>query len=136
MPRIKEISVSDLKRMLREAEGFELIDIRTPAEIKRGVLPSAKSMSMHIVPLKVAYFAESQRKIVLYCRTGSRSAQVCRFLNQHGIHNVISLRGGFVKWTSARGDALGTGPVEVNSVGPRGERTTVVPVPAHGDVVG
>ena len=100
MPRIKEISVSDLHRMLREQDHFELLDIRTPAEVERGVLPNAKTLAMHLIPLKLNYFSESPRQIVIYCRTGSRSAQVCRFLNQQGINNVISLRGGIVKWAS------------------------------------
>ena len=100
MSRIKEISVSDLYRMLREQDHFELLDIRTPAEIERGVLPNAKVLPMHLGPLKLSYFSESPKQIVIYCRTGSRSAQVCRFLNQQGINNVISLRGGVVRWTS------------------------------------
>ena len=100
MSRIKEISVSDLYRMLRKENRFELVDVRTPAEIERGVLPNARSLAMHLVPLKLNYFSESPKQIVIYCRTGSRSAQVCRFLNQQGINNVISLRGGVVKWTS------------------------------------
>jgi rhodanese-related sulfurtransferase len=112
MPRIKEISVSDLHRMLRKEDHFELLDIRTPAEIERGVLPNARTLAMHLVPLKLNYFSESQRQIVIYCRTGSRSAQVCRFLNQQGINNVISLRGGVVKWASG-GHALQAEPVEV-----------------------
>jgi rhodanese-related sulfurtransferase len=101
MPRIKEISVSDLARMLADEERFDLLDIRTAAEVERGVLPNARTMSMHMVPLNLRYFSESPRQIVVYCRTGSRSAQVCRFLNQQGINNVINLRGGVVKWASA-----------------------------------
>ena len=101
MPRIKEISVSDLRRMLRKENHFDLVDIRTPAEIERGVLPNAKTLAMHLVPLNLNVFSESPRQIVIYCRTGSRSAQVCRFLNQQGINNVISLRGGVVRWASA-----------------------------------
>ena len=114
MARIKEISVSDLHRMLRKEDHFELLDIRTPAEIERGVLPKASSLAMHLIPLKLNYFSESPRQIVIYCRTGSRSAQVCRFLNQQGINNVISLRGGVVKWASA-GHALEHAPVKVIS---------------------
>lgn len=100
MPRIKEISVSELSRLISGNDRFELIDIRTPAEIERGVLPEAKILAMHLVPLKLDFFSASSRQFVIYCRTGSRSAQVCRFLNQQGIHNVISLRGGVVRWTS------------------------------------
>ncbi len=87
--------------MLDGGDRFDLLDVRTPKEIENGVLPNAKSMAMHMVPLKISYFSESPRQIVIYCRTGSRSAQVCRFLNQHGVNNVISLRGGIVKWTLA-----------------------------------
>jgi len=112
MPRIKEISVSDLHRMLSKDSHFDLLDIRTPAEIERGVLPNARSLAMHLVPLKLSLFSESCKQIVIYCRTGSRSAQVCRFLNQQGINNVISLRGGVVKWASA-GHPMDTQPVEV-----------------------
>ena len=101
MSRIKEISVSDLFRLIGADNEFELVDIRTPAEIERGVLPDAKTLSMHLVPLKLNYFSESSRQFVIYCRTGSRSAQVCRFLNQQGIFNVISLRGGILRWVSA-----------------------------------
>lgn len=111
MSRIKEISVSDLHRMLRNEDHFELLDIRTPAEIERGVLPNAKTLAMHLVPLKLNYFSESPRQIVIYCRTGSRSAQVCRFLNQQGINNVISLRGGVVKW-AAGGHGLDLKPAK------------------------
>ena len=100
MSKIKEISVADLARMLANQDHFELVDVRTPVEIARGVLPNAKSLSMHLVPLKLGFFSASPKQIVIYCRTGSRSAQVCRFLNEQGINNVISLRGGVVRWTS------------------------------------
>jgi rhodanese-related sulfurtransferase len=112
MPQIKEISVADLARILNKQDHFELIDIRTAAEIERGVLPGARALAMHLVPLKLRYISESPRQIVIYCRTGSRSAQVCRFLNQQGINNVISLRGGIVRWVSA-GHMLDRAPSEV-----------------------
>lgn len=114
MPRIKEISVSDLVRMMSKEDHFELLDIRTPAEIERGVLPDARVLSMHQIPLKLSYFTESTKQIVIYCRTGSRSAQVCRFLNQQGINNVISLRGGVVKW-AAGGHSMAAEPAQVIS---------------------
>ena len=86
--------------MLLNQDHFELIDIRTTAEIERGVLPDAKTLAMNQIPLHLNYFSNSPNQIVIYCRTGSRSAQVCRFLNEQGINNVISLRGGVVKWGS------------------------------------
>ena len=101
MSRIKEISTSELSELIDTTDHFELIDIRTPAEVERGVIPGAKTLPMHLVPLHLNYFSITQKQIVVYCRTGSRSAQVCRFLNQQGLNNVINLRGGVVKWASS-----------------------------------
>jgi len=112
MPKIKEISVEDLARMLRNEHHFDVYDVRTQIEIERGVLPNAKALAMHLVPLKLRVFAESPRQIVVYCRTGSRSDKVCRFLNQQGIHNVISLRGGIVRWIAA-GHPMDLEPSEI-----------------------
>ena len=101
MSRIKEISATELSQLIENTDRLELIDIRTPAEIERGVIQGAKTLPMHLVPLNLDYFSITQKQIVIYCRTGSRSAQVCRFLIQHGFNNVISLRGGVVKWASS-----------------------------------
>ena len=101
MPRIKEITATDLSRLITAEGKFEIIDIRTSAEIERGVIPDAKILPMDQIPLKLSFFSLTKKHTVLYCRTGSRSAQACRFLNRQGIHNVISLRGGIVKWISS-----------------------------------
>jgi len=98
--------------MQNQGNHFDLIDVRTPKEIERGVLPNARTLAMHLVPLKLRFFTSSPRQIVIYCRTGSRSAQVCRFLNDQGINNVINLRGGIIGWTSA-GHRLDDRPAEV-----------------------
>lgn len=112
MSRIKEITATELSRLLNSHSSFEIIDIRTQAEIQRGIIPDARILPMARIPLKMNFFSVSEKQIVIYCRTGSRSAQVCRFLNKHGINNVISLRGGIVKWTSS-GLPLNLDPAEI-----------------------
>ena len=101
MSRIKEITAAELSKLLDSDNHFEIIDIRTQAEIDRGVIPDARILPMAQIPLKLGFFSICSSQIVIYCRTGSRSAQVCRFLNKHGINNVINLRGGIVKWSSS-----------------------------------
>lgn len=96
---IKEIDVTDLTSKFEQNDDtIELIDIRTPAEVARGVIPDAKTLPMHLIPLKLDYFSNSEKEFVIYCRTGSRSAQACMFLNQQGINNVSNLRGGIMSW--------------------------------------
>jgi rhodanese-related sulfurtransferase len=113
MSRLKEINAQELFDMIQGKNQLELVDIRTPAEIERGVIPNAKTLPMHLIPLNINYFSLSQRQIVIYCRTGSRSAQACRFLNQQGINNVINLRGGIVKWSSG---GLGLDPAPLEAI--------------------
>ncbi len=99
MLSIKEISVTELSgKFEQNNSNIELIDIRTPAEVARGVLPNAKTLPMHLIPLKMEYFSDFTKEYIIYCRTGSRSAQACMFLNQQGIGNVLNLRGGIMSW--------------------------------------
>lgn len=96
---IKEIDVTELSSKIEQnPAGIELVDIRTPAEVARGVIPDALVLPMHLIPLKLDHFATSDKEFVIYCRTGSRSAQACMFLNQQGINNVVNLRGGIMSW--------------------------------------
>jgi rhodanese-related sulfurtransferase len=74
-----------------------LVDVRTPAEMAQGMLPGALAVPMHLVPVRMDEW-RNEKKIVVYCRTGARSAQVCAFLQQHGIDQAVNLRGGIVDW--------------------------------------
>jgi len=95
----QEINVTDLSDKFEQSDNnIELIDIRTPAEVSRGVIPHAMTLPMHLIPLKLDYFSGSEKEFIIYCRTGSRSAQACMFLNQQGINNVANLRGGIMSW--------------------------------------
>ena len=98
MNGIQEINASQLSDMIGNAsESFRLIDVRSTNEMAQGMLPGAEAMPMHLVPLRLEELRDAG-KIVFYCRTGARSAQVCAFLQQHGIDPVINLQGGIVDW--------------------------------------
>lgn len=111
MSLIKELDVNELFTKFDQQDEFVLIDIRTPAEVARGVLPQTQTLPMHMIPLKLDFFTNTDKTVVLYCRTGSRSAQACMFLNQQGISNVFNLTGGIVSW------AQNGHPIEASPVG-------------------
>ena len=94
---INEISASELLEMQARDETVRLVDVRTAAEVSQAAIPNAEHMVMHTVPLKISEL-ESDQPIVFYCRTGARSAQVCHFLAQQGMENVVNLRGGIMDW--------------------------------------
>lgn len=95
---IQEIDADQLRDWQQDADDqILLVDVRTPAEMAQGMLPGAEAVPMHLVPLKLDEW-RNRKKVVFYCRTGARSAQVCAFLQQHGFDQAINLRGGIVDW--------------------------------------
>ncbi len=92
-----ELDVDTLKQWLEKSEPLRLVDVRTPAEMSRGVISGAELLPLHLLPLKVSEFSPEQR-IVFYCQSGARSAQACAFLTQHGFESVYNLRGGVSAW--------------------------------------
>ncbi len=98
MYAIQETTPAQLSEWLRApTEELLLLDVRTPEETVHGMLPGATAVPMHLVPLQAENW-RGREKIVVYCRTGAHSAQVCAFLQQQGIAQVYNLRGGIVDW--------------------------------------
>jgi rhodanese-related sulfurtransferase len=95
---VQEIDPHQLAHWMADApESFLLVDVRSTNEMRQGMLPAAQAMPMHMIPLKIDELRDKE-KIVFYCRTGARSGQVCAFLRQQGVQQVVNLRGGIVDW--------------------------------------
>ena len=95
--QIKEIDSSELKKRLDAGEDIVLLDIRSEAELRQGILPDSEHLPMHLIPLKIQDLPKD-KEVVLYCRSGARSYHACAFLAQQGVDNVINLRGGILDW--------------------------------------
>jgi rhodanese-related sulfurtransferase len=98
--QIKEIQPPDLKRMLEAKEDFTLIDVREADEQAKGVIPTAVKLPRGILERDIEQVtADKDRKIVLYCGGGYRSALAAVNLQKMGYKNVISMDGGWRGWT-------------------------------------
>ena len=96
--RIQEIDATTLKTWLDSDQSVRLIDVRTPAEMNRGIIAGAEALPMHLVPVNPPS-PNGDEKLVIYCRSGARSAQVCAYLAQQGI-DAYNLQGGVIAWAS------------------------------------
>ena len=94
---IREIDSVELQQLLSAGGGVNLLDIRSEAEVMQGVLPASRHLPMRLLPLKIGEFPADQ-DVILYCRSGARSAHACMYLMQQGFKNVINLRGGILDW--------------------------------------
>jgi rhodanese-related sulfurtransferase len=96
---IVEINVSDLKKMLESREDFSLIDVRDKQDADKGMIPQAVNVSRGMLEHNIDQVTtDKNRKIVLYCGGGSRSALAAVSLKRMGFKNVISLASGYKGW--------------------------------------
>lgn len=97
--RIEEIGPGDLKKMQQSGEDFTLIDVREPDEVVKGTIPGAVPMPRGILEGHIEEITtDKNRKLVLYCAGGSRSALAALNLKKMGFQKVISLAGGYGGW--------------------------------------
>jgi len=98
MFNFREIEIFDVKRMLEgEGKPVRLIDVRSPMEVASGIIPGATNIPLHMLPMSVEKIPDDS-EVIIYCRTGARSAQACAYLTSLGKDNVYNLRGGIMAW--------------------------------------
>ncbi|MFN3315434.1 MAG: rhodanese-like domain-containing protein [Raineya sp.] len=71
------------------SEGAFLVDVRTPAEFKSGSVKGAVNIPLDSLQANLQRF-KGKNKIVVFCRSGNRSAQAKAFLERNGFQNVIN----------------------------------------------
>lgn len=97
---IQEIAPSDLKKMQQEKDDFILVDVREREESARGTIPGAVALPRGILEVNIDQITtDKNKKLVLYCGGGSRSALAAWMLKKMGFKNVLSLAGGYRGWT-------------------------------------
>ena len=97
--QIKEIGPAELKRMLDAGEDFTLIDVREADEQAKGTIPGTVKLPRGILERDIDQVTtDKERKIVLYCGGGFRSALAAVNLKKMGYRNVISMDGGWRGW--------------------------------------
>lgn len=95
---IPAITVVDLQQMQERNENFFLLDVREPHEYEIARIPGST-----LIPLGQlgARFHEvpRDRKVVIHCRSGVRSAKALELLRQEGFKNLWNVTGGILAWS-------------------------------------
>lgn len=92
-----EISVGELKAIREEAQPHVLIDVREPHEWEINRIEGAVLMPLSDLPARVNELNTAD-SLVVYCLSGVRSAEACRFLRTAGFGRVRNVTGGIRAW--------------------------------------
>lgn len=92
-----ELSVQELKSLIDQKENIQIIDVREPYEY------DISNLGGELIPLKQleeqVNRVASDRKVVVHCRSGKRSADAIRLLEEkYGFRNLYNLKGGILAW--------------------------------------
>jgi adenylyltransferase/sulfurtransferase len=96
---IREISPSELKEWMDRGNTPVLVDVREPFETVLADLPDHGQLNIPVkdIPIR-ARELHPDKEIVLYCRSGPRSAWATERLQRMGFQNVLNLKGGIMGW--------------------------------------
>lgn len=79
----------DLRNIINQAD-TTLIDVRAPFEYVMGHVAGAKNIPLRDIPNRMEEIRQLNGPVVVYCRSGARSAQAMAFLRAQGIQQVYN----------------------------------------------
>jgi rhodanese-related sulfurtransferase len=96
------LSPSEFKTALEKEKDVQLIDVRTPGEVKKGHLSGAKNLNLFDDDFKQQLEKlDKEKPVFVYCHSGGRSAECAGMLKEMGFKYVVDMDGGFSKWQKA-----------------------------------
>lgn len=94
---ITKIKAAEGKRLLEENKEIILVDVRTPAEFAEGHIPNAKLVTLDTIKDKPIAGIDKDQALIVYCRSGMRSADAARRLAAMGYTKIYDM-GGIKDW--------------------------------------
>jgi rhodanese-related sulfurtransferase len=97
MSGFSSIDAHALAELLAQRGSFELVDVRNPDEVARGVIEGARHIPLGLLTQRFQEL-ERDRPVIFYCQSGMRSMQASAFLSARGWPEVFNLVGGVMAW--------------------------------------
>jgi rhodanese-related sulfurtransferase len=100
--RVQEINIQQYKQMKEAGEDHVLVDVREDNEWSAGHAAGAMHLGKGIIERDIeTKVPDREKKLVLYCGGGFRSALVADNLLKMGYKNPISLDGGWKAYSES-----------------------------------
>ncbi len=105
--RIREVTPQQAQEMRSRGEDVVFLDVREPNEWNLGRIPGAVFLPRGTLETKIEQMVRRDRKVVIYCAGGNRSALAADTMQQMGYGDVASMSGGWRGWVGSGGDVEG-----------------------------
>ena len=96
----KDLTVNEFGAMLSQDQTVQLVDVRTPEEFAENHLPGAVNIDWKADGFsEKAQMLDKDRPVLVYCRSGRRSAEAAKVLDGIGF-KTFNMKGGILAWTA------------------------------------
>jgi len=95
---VREVSPREFESARRGGSDAVLLDVREDWELKVASVPDVVHIPMGQVADRLGELDPARETVVL-CRSGRRSLEVAKFLEQRGFRSVANLSGGILAWS-------------------------------------
>ena len=103
--RIREVTVAETQRRMRENQDAKLIDVREDHEWETAHAAGAIHLGKGTIERDIeTAVPEKNAELILYCGGGYRSALAADALQRMGYTNIFSMAGGWKAWKEADGE--------------------------------
>jgi rhodanese-related sulfurtransferase len=104
---IPEMTPTDFVALRRSGADVVLLDVREPWELDVARVDDIVHIPMAQVAERLKELDPARQTVVL-CRSGRRSMEIARFLEQKGFQSVANLKGGILAWGRELDPSLAT----------------------------
>jgi rhodanese-related sulfurtransferase len=94
------VSPAEAASMIKDTKDLQLIDVRTEGEYASGHLAGAKLIPVQEIDKRLAEISKN-KPVLLYCRTGHRSGNALKILQNNGFGRAKHMEGGITAWQAA-----------------------------------
>jgi adenylyltransferase/sulfurtransferase len=101
-PPLAELDPAELAGQRARGDDLLLLDVREPHEVEIASIEGALHIPLGELERRAGELADwKERRVVVHCKTGVRSARACRLLEAQGFADVWNLAGGIDLWSEA-----------------------------------
>jgi len=92
-----DITPQDAKKRIDAGENLFIMDVRQPEEYATGYVPNAVLIPLGEVAQRLGEIPRD-KPVIVVCKSGGRSAQVSKILDDNGFKSVFNVLGGTSAW--------------------------------------
>jgi rhodanese-related sulfurtransferase len=97
---VQVLDVAKYEKKMAQPD-VQLVDVRTPEEFNEGHIENAVNIDFMADDFDAKVVSlDKEKPVMVYCKSGGRSAKASARLKELGFKNITDLEGGISNWTS------------------------------------